>query len=196
MPLKKSPKNNPPIILITGASGAGKSTVVDELFKRQEPVVARFITCTTRAKRSGERHGKDYWFLSVADFKRKIQHHSFYEWANVYGNYYGSAKRELNRALKGKKPVIIVVDIQGAHAIKQAHPEAFSIFIDAPTKELKQRLIDRGCYNDDLKQRLARIATEKRYRPKADLVITNKNGQLERTILKTAEAIRAVQARS
>lgn len=173
---------HPPIVLLTGASGAGKSSVLDALLKDKKLPIVRFVTNTTRPKRPGETHGKDYWFLDKKEFESELKHGHFYEWAHVYDNYYGSSKKEMTRLLKGKKAIIMILDVQGTRTIKKHHPEAISIFIDAPTTSLRHRLKERGTDITDLKRRLAEIAKEKRHKTKADVAILNKDGDLKQTI--------------
>lgn len=180
---------HPPIILLTGASGAGKSTVLDELLKDKKLPLVRFVTNTTRAKRPGEKHGKDYWFLDKEAFEGEIKHGTFYEWAHVYDNYYGSSKKEMARLLKGKKAIVMILDVQGTRTIKKHHPEAIAIFIDAPTVSLRHRLKERGTDITDLKRRLAEIAKEKKYKAKADVTILNKDGTLKQTVSQVKQLI-------
>jgi guanylate kinase len=181
---------HPPIILLTGASGSGKSSVLDALLKDKKLRVIRFVTNTTRPKRPGERHGKDYWFLDKKTFEAQIKKRTFYEWAHVYDNYYGSSKTEMARLLKGKKAIVMILDVQGTKTIKRHHPEAIAVFIDAPTASLRRRLKERGSDITDLKRRLAEIAKEKKYKPKADVVIVNKDGDLRKTVLRVKQLIR------
>lgn len=188
-------RKHPPIILLTGASGAGKSSVSDILLKEKKLPLVRFITCTTRPKRPGEKDGKDYWFLTRKDFEAKIKQNGFYESAEVYGNYYGSSKEEMERRLKGKKTIVMILDVQGTRTIKKHHPEAIAIFIDAPTASLRHRLIERGADMNDLKRRLAEIATEKRFKSKADVVILNNDGDLQKTVSQVRSIIQKALSR-
>jgi len=178
-----------PIIIVTGPSGAGKSTVAEKLFERQKLPLRRFITCTTRAKRPGERHGREYWFLSREEFEADIAKDFFFEYANVYGNYYGSSKKEMERLLKGRKAIFMVIDVQGARTVKKLFPQAFVVFLDAPKASLVHRLEERGTDPKDLKRRSAKIATEEKFGEKADLVIVNEDGELTQTIAKAEQAI-------
>ncbi|MFA5935570.1 MAG: guanylate kinase [Patescibacteria group bacterium] len=187
---KKVTRKHPPLLLLTGASGAGKSSVLDVLLQDKTLPIVRFITCTTRPKRPGERHGKDYWFLTRPDFEAKMKKQRFYESAEVYGNYYGSSKDEMKRLLKGKKTILMILDVQGARTMKDHHPEATAIFIDAPTASLKHRLVERGSDMNDMKRRLAEITKEKRFKPEADEVILNRDGDLKRTVSRVRTIIK------
>ncbi|MBU1033008.1 MAG: hypothetical protein ABII13_00335 [Patescibacteria group bacterium] len=168
----------PPIFIITGASGSGKSSITDSIIKRKSLPVVKFKTCTTRLKRPNERHGRDYWFLTRQEFERQIKGNNLYEWADVYGQYYGSSKIEMQRLLKGNKPILMLTNVQGAKTLKKALPQAITIYIDAPVSDLKRRLIKRGAEMNDMKKRLATIPKEAPYKEKADFVVKNKDGQL------------------
>jgi guanylate kinase len=189
-------RNQPPIILLTGASGAGKSTVLDTLLMQRTNPIKKFVTCTTRPMRPGERDGREYHFLTRDAFEKNIAHGRFYEWAVVYNNYYGSSKTEMARLLKGKKAIVMILDVQGTRTIKRHHPEAISIFIDAPTPSLRARLKDRGSDMNDMKRRLAEITKEKRYRNSADVVLLNRDGDLEKTVLAIQQLIRNAVGRT
>lgn len=171
-----------PIILITGASGAGKSTVRDRLLADKSLPAVKFITCTTRAKRPGERDGRDYWFFDHDTFTKKIEAGEMYEWALVYDNYYGSSKGEMERLAAKKKAILMVVDVQGMRTLKKAHPEAIAIFLDAPLRSLEHRLEGRGTDPKELSLRLRAYAKEEKARKLADHVIVNRDGQLRRTL--------------
>jgi guanylate kinase len=190
-PKKRPPqRKHPPIILVTGASGAGKSSVVDLLLADKHLPIVRFVTCTTRPKRPGERNGKDYWFMTPEKFRSRLAAHGFYEHANVYDRYYGSSKAEMARLLKGRKAIVMILDVKGTRTMKRFHPEATAIFIDAPTASLRTRLKKRGADMNDLKRRLVEIATEKRFKPKADIIIVNRDGELKRTVTRVKTLIR------
>jgi guanylate kinase len=187
---QKATRKHPPIILLTGASGAGKSSVLDILLKKRGLPIVKFVTCTTRPMRPGERNGREYHFLTHEAFEQEIANDRFYEWANVYNNYYGSSKTEMSRLLKGKKAIVMILDVQGTKTMKHHHPEAIAIFIDAPTASLRTRLKERGSDMNDLKRRLAEIAKEKRFKSKADVVILNRDGDLKQTIEQVERVIR------
>jgi guanylate kinase len=173
---------SPPIFILTGASGVGKTSIAQRLLQRKNPRLIKVITSTTRTKRPGETAGRDYRFYRPAEFKNKIAHEKLFEWAKVYGQYYGSLKTDVARALGGTRPILMVVNIQGAKSIKKIHPEAITIFIDAPLSELKRRLLQRGTTGAELKLRQKQLVQEKKFAAQADYVILNPAGQLARAV--------------
>ncbi len=170
------------LFVLTGPSGAGKSTVAKALYAMPDLSLQKFVTCTTREPRNGEEHGKDYWFLTQADFEQRIAEQGFFEWAEVYGKYYGSSKEELERVLKGNTPVLMVIDVQGARTIKYLYPETTILFLDAPKDSLIHRLEERGTNPADIERRAAKIDEEETFRSQADFIIENIDGDLEQTI--------------
>lgn len=179
------------LFVLTGPSGAGKSSIAKALFSRYPDDIQKFVTCTTREPRPGEEHGKDYWFLSKEDFEQHIHDHALFEWALVYGHYYGSSTAEMERVLAGTKPVLIILDVQGAKTIKQLYPQTTVIFLDAPKASLLQRLADRGTHPEDLKRRTATIDEEERFQERADIVVPNADGHLDQAIQAVYHAIQA-----
>lgn len=184
---------HPPLFIITGPSGAGKSTVVDMLLSaagaRRAVPLRKFVTCTTRDKRPGEKDGRDYHFLSRKEFEKDLKDGWFFEHAEVYGNLYGSSRRVMEKLLKGKTPIIGVLDVQGARTVKRMIPEAFTIFIDAPKKCLVHRLKFRQTDPAELKRRIAKMEKEKKLKKSFDLAIMNPDGKLEETIRKVEATI-------
>lgn len=182
---------SPSIFIITGPSGSGKSSILDLLVAHRPFRFRRFITCTTRPKRPGEQHGKAYWFLSRAEFEHGISKRHFFEWANVYGNYYGSSKNEMKRLLKGKRPIVMVLDVQGMRSIKKLYPETFVLFLDAPRSALIHRLEKRGTDPQDLRRRAQKIREEERAKRLADQVIMNRDGHLQDAYRRAVRLMRA-----
>ncbi|PJI06647.1 MULTISPECIES: guanylate kinase [Clostridium] len=130
------------LIVISGPSGAGKGTICKALMKKQEFWLS--VSATTRAPRNGEVDGKSYYFLTVEEFKSKISEGGFLEYAEVYGNYYGTPKKSVCDKLDKGEDVILEIDIQGALKVKQNYPEGVFIFILPPSmEELKKRIIGR-----------------------------------------------------
>jgi len=134
------------LIVISAPSGAGKTSIVHHLLK-SIPELSFSISACSREKRDNEINGKDYHFLSVAGFKRKIQENAFLEWEEVYENqFYGTLKSEVERILKKGETAIFDVDVVGGLNIKKAYPkDCLAIFIMPPSVDvLKQRLTKRG----------------------------------------------------
>lgn len=131
------------LLVISGPSGAGKGTICKELIKRNDFWLS--VSATTRAPREGEIDGQNYYFFKKEQFLDKIKDDDFLEYAEVYGNYYGTPKSNVIEKLEEGKDVILEIDIQGALRIKETYPEGVFIFILPPSmEELKNRIIKRG----------------------------------------------------
>lgn len=132
------------LIVISGPSGAGKGTICKRFMERNKNV-ALSVSATTRAPRAGEVEGVNYYFMSKEKFKEKINDNDFLEYAEVYDNYYGTPKSNVQEMLDSGKDVILEIDIQGALKVKENSEEGIFIFILPPSmEELKQRIINRG----------------------------------------------------
>lgn len=164
------------IIVITAPSGAGKSTIVRKLVQQRADLEFS-ISCTTREKRDAETNGKDYYFISVADFRQRVQKGDFIEHEEVYtGQYYGSLKSEVERIWNKRKIVLYDIDVKGAESIKKIYGnDALVIYIAPPDKEtLIRRLTNRNTENkDSLKKRIRKAEEELAYQSKADRVVVN-----------------------
>jgi guanylate kinase len=135
--------NSKPVI-ISGPSGVGKTTVCREIVKRFDNV-SLSISATTRPKADTETEGKDYYFLTEDEFKKRIEQGAFLEYAEVFGNLYGTLPEKVDEALAAGKTLILEIDVQGAQQVKEKHPEALMIFILPPTqKHLVERMNGRG----------------------------------------------------
>jgi guanylate kinase len=142
------------IFVITGPSGVGKGTLIRTLLERI-PQLQLAVSATTRAPRPGEQDGVDYYFLSDAEFDRRVLEGEFLEHADYSGRRYGTLKSELD-----KPDVVLEIEVQGARQVKETRPEAVRIFIAPPSEEtLRLRLVGRG--TDDPEQVEARLATAK-----------------------------------
>ncbi len=179
------------IIIITAPSGSGKTTIVKQLLQRS-PDLAFSISACTRSPRPGEVHGKDYYFLTEADFKQKIEEDAFVEWEMVYtGKYYGTLKSEVDRIWKDDKAPLVDIDVLGALNIKsQFTDKAIALFIKAPSiEELRARLTARGTETPQtLQERLDKAAYELSFADRFDRIIVNDN--LEKAIEETLQVIR------
>ncbi len=128
------------VYIISAPSGSGKSTLVNEI-RKLVPNLLFSISYTTRPPRGSEQNGREYYFLTHAEFEAMLRRGEFLEYADVFGNYYGTAQRFLCEARERGRDLILDIDVQGAAQVKQKLPEAVSIFILPPSRdELEKRL--------------------------------------------------------
>ena len=172
--------SQPLLIVISGPSGVGKDAVLTRMRRLGRPF-HYVVTATTRPKRSGEKNGVDYHFLSQKEFKQMRNKNQFLEWANVYGIYYGVPKDEISSALSRGIDAIVKVDVQGAATIKKILPQAVFIFlIPSSIGELEMRLRKRRSESStDLALRLERAKGEIKSLPLFDYVITSHQDKLD-----------------
>jgi guanylate kinase len=150
------------LIVISAPSGCGKTTIARAILQKY-PTVLFSVSATTRAPRAGEQHGKDYFFLTKEDFQQRVQAGELIEWEEIYGNYYGTLKTEVDRSLNQGKVMLFDVDVKGALSIKKHYPhDSVLIFIKPPNFEvLKQRLLNRKTEDEStIKRRLDRVPME------------------------------------
>ena len=132
------------LFVVVAPSGAGKTTLVDELLKR-ETNIRLSISYTTRPPRKGEKNGREYHFIARDKFESMIAAGEFLEHANVYGNYYGTSRRWIENELSGDHDVLLEIDWQGARQVRKLFPHMAGIFILPPSlAELRKRLQGRG----------------------------------------------------
>ena len=147
-----SDKNNGKgkVVIVSGPSGVGKSTICKEILKRLDYVYLS-VSVTTRPKSDTEVDGQDYWFVSEEEFQERIQKGLLLEHAEVFGHLYGTPKDKVEEALQAGKVIILEIDVQGAIIAKTAFPDAVMIFILEPSeKDLAERLNHRGRENGDV----------------------------------------------
>ena len=154
-----SSPHKPLVYIISAPSGSGKSTLVNELLKKVSDLEFS-ISYTTRAPRGSETNGRQYYFVSRAEFEKMIQEDAFLEHAEVFGNYYGTARRFLHQAEQNGRDLLLDIDEQGAKQIQDQLPEATSIFILPPDrKTLEERLRKRSEDSEEVIERRLATAT-------------------------------------
>lgn len=164
------------IIIFSAASGAGKTTILDHL-RSVMPRLVYSISATTRQPRPHEKDGVHYFFMSVDEFREKIEADEFAEWAEVHGNYYGTPKSFINRTVESGRHIVMDIDVYGKVTFDKAYPEAVGIFIEPPSpEELEKRLRRRGTDPEETIQlRLSNAAKETAF--------AKNNGKYEYTIV-------------
>ncbi len=177
------------IIVISGPSGVGKGTVVSKLLKMDKKFVPS-VTCTTRSPRRNEVDGRDYHFLTPDEFFKRVKENKLAEFVFVHGNYYGTPKENLEKAMKDKEDVILQIDVQGAKKIKNNYPDALLIFLLPPSMEvLKKRLSRRDTETEEEKEnRLKRAKEEIAERVFYNYIVLNDN--LNTTVKEIYEIIK------
>lgn len=172
------------LFIFIGPSAAGKTTVMEALLTDPDLNLVRFPTTTTRDPRPGEVHGVHYQFLSEAEFRAQITDQQFFEWTEIYGHLYGTNRATLESLFQGTRPIVCVLELEGARKIKQAMPEQVTvILIEASRETLLHRLHARHTDAADIMKRIERIDRElASYPESADIVIQNPEGDLPQTI--------------
>jgi guanylate kinase len=162
------------VYIVSAPSGSGKSTLVNELFKMVRNLDFS-ISYTTRPPRGSEQNGKEYFFVSKDEFEAMIAADEFLEHADVFGNYYGTARRFLREAETRGNDLLLDIDVQGAAQIKRRMPEAVSIFILPPDREkLEWRLRNRGLDSEAvIRRRLDTARREIENYSKYDYILVN-----------------------
>lgn len=162
------------LIVISAPSGTGKTTLTHMLLK-EFPNLEFSVSYTTRKPRPGEVNGKDYFFVDRKTFEKMVEERDFLEWAEVYGNLYGTSKTQVLKALHQGKDVLLDIDTQGALQVKKNFPEAVLIFILPPSlKELERRLRNRGTDDEETIERRLKIARKEIERaPLYDYIVVN-----------------------
>ena len=165
------------IYIFCAPSGSGKSTMVNHLLTNHPNLFELSVSCTTRPPRGKEVHGKEYYFISVEEFRQRIQNDDFIEYEQVYeGLYYGTLKEEIERIERAGKQVLFDVDVKGGINLKRIlGDKAVSIFICPPSiDELRRRLEGRGDTSPEMiEKRLAKAEEELSYKQYFDRIVVN-----------------------
>ena len=193
---------NKKLFVISGCSGVGKGTVINEFMKRNSGKFVLSVSCTTRKPREGEVHGVHYFFLDHEEFEKNIQEDKFLEYAQFAENYYGTKKKYVKHKMEEGFNVLLEIDTQGALQVKEKMPEAILIFIAPPgvnvitgdisggLRELEHRL--RGRHTEDeetIQKRLAQVKTELERSTKYDYTVINDN--VDRAVEEIESIVRA-----
>ena len=162
------------LFVISGSSGVGKGTVINE-FLKLHPDFKLSISCTTRNKREGEINGINYFFLTKHEFQSCIENNEFLEWAEFSGNFYGTKKEFVEKSLSRGENLILEIDTKGALNVKKIMPEANLIFIAPPSiEELEARLRGRHTETEEaIQKRLSAIKSEIENSKLYDYIVVN-----------------------
>jgi guanylate kinase len=183
------------LFIISAPSGAGKTTLAEHLVQIL-PNLRMSKSYTSRPARAGERDGVDYYFISRARFEAMIAERAFLEWADVFGNFYGTAAADTDRLLADGQDVVLVIDVQGARQVKTHGVDHTSIFVMPPSFEILERRL-RGRSKDTEDQMQRRLATSRaEVASYADYDYVVVNDQLEPTVVRLQEIIAAERSRT
>jgi len=162
------------LIIISAPSGAGKTSLTRALIANSDNIMMS-VSHTTRSKRAGEEDGKDYFFVSQQEFLTMVSDGVFLEYAEVYGNFYGTSRLAVEQMLEQGKYVLLDIDWQGARKVRELMPEALSISVLPPSvEELERRLRSRGSDSESVIQsRMRQARDEMQHCKEADFIILN-----------------------
>ena len=182
------------VFIISAPSGSGKSTLVHRLLKTV-PSLAFSISYTTRAPRPLETNGVDYIFISRKDFEDRLARGEFLEYAEVWDNYYGTNRETFEAATREGKDLVLDIDVQGARQLKVAIPQAISIFVLPPSRDvLEQRLRSRSQDSEEvIERRLLGAAAEVQNYTQYDFVLINRD--IEEASARLATIVKAERLR-
>ena len=180
------------LIIIAAPSGAGKTSVTRHLLNMMPEQLAFSISCATRQPRNNEKDRVDYYFITIDDFKQKIDEEKFVEWEMVYeGKYYGTLKSEMERIWLQNKSPLLDVDVKGGINVQQLYPyNSLSLFIEPPSiDELERRLRTRGTESEaSLQARISKANYELSYKEQFDHIILNDD--LERACAEAQDVVK------
>ncbi|MBU6161340.1 MAG: guanylate kinase [Myxococcales bacterium] len=162
------------LLILCGPSGAGKSTLCS-LLLNQEADFSLSVSCTTRAPRGQEVHGREYWFVTTDEFERQVNDRAFAEYAQVHGNWYGTLRTVIDAALAQGRSLVFDIDYQGAQQLRAVYPDAVSVMVLPPDMAtLEARLRGRGTDSDEvIERRLKKALHEIQQTAEFDYVLVN-----------------------
>ena len=189
------------LFILSAPSGAGKSSLINALLKKHADMKVS-VSHTTRAPRPGEENGVHYHFVSTDEFKALIAKDDFFEWAQVFDNYYGTSKQAIESQLDAGIDVFLDIDWQGAQQVREIMPSVKTIFILPPSKEeLEQRLNNRGQDSAEvIASRMAKAQSETSHYNEYDYVIVNDDfetalGDIEMIVMAQRLTLKAQEER-
>lgn len=177
--------------VVTGPSGVGKTTVMERLLEQDERLTYS-VSHTTREARPNEAHGEDYYFVDKDEFERIRDREGFLEWAEIYGDYYGTSRREVDRVREEGLDTFLDIDVQGAEQLREDPDlDAVFVFLAPPSlEELEKRISRRGAESEETMRKRLRVARKEITRiPEFDYLIINK--ELEETISLLGSVVKA-----
>lgn len=182
------------LIVVSGPSGTGKGTVCSALLEKYKEI-AYSISATTRQPRTGEVDGVNYYFLAKNVFEKMIEDGELLEWAEVYGNYYGTPLKKIQERLADGQDILLEIDTQGAMSVKEKFPDEIYIYIMPPSlKELERRLKTRGTDSaESIECRLKSAAGEMEIAERYNYIVVN--AQVEQAVEQIAAIVDAEHCR-
>lgn len=183
------------IFILSAPSGTGKTTLIKGL-RAAYPELRLSISCTTRERRPGEMHGRDYYFVGMKKFAAMKAKGDFAEWAKVHDFLYGTPRRSLDQSIRLGRDILLDIDVQGTRTIKRKYPQAVSIFLVPPSwRELQRRLARRGTDGQEIiRRRLLNARSEIRDIIKYDYYVVNR--QLEESLALLKSIVEAERAKT
>lgn len=185
------------LLVISGPSGSGKGTAVEQL-KKVSPNIGVSVSATTRAPREGEADGVNYYYISRAEFEKKLEDGEILEHTEYCGNLYGTPKSEVDRIRGEGRDLILEIEVEGALQIKKLYPDAVTIMLVPPSmEELRRRLTGRGSEDAaTVEKRISRAAEEILLAPEYDYVVVNETNKIDECVQALLDVISAEHRKS